>query len=45
MDLPVPQAVDNRAAYGRGHRVDDGQHLVEVGGFHPAGAGIHKEDH
>ena len=32
LDLPVPQAVDDRIAHGRGHRVDDRQHLVQVHG-------------
>ena len=45
VDLPVPQAVDHRAAGGREHRVDDRQQLVEVSGLDAAGAGIHEEGH
>ena len=43
LDLPVPQAVDDRVAHGRGHRVGDRQHLVQVHGFHAAGAAVDEE--
>ena len=43
VDLPVPQAVDDRIAHGCGHRVDDRQHLVEVHGSDAAGAAVDEE--
>ena len=35
----------DQAAHGRGHRVDDGQQLVEVSGFDTTGAVIREENH
>lgn len=43
MDLLVPQAVDDGVAQGCGHRVDDGENLVEVHGFDAAGTAVDEE--
>ena len=39
----IPQTVDDGVAEGRHHRVDDGQHLVEVHGLDATGAAVDEE--
>lgn len=43
VDLLIPQTVDDGVAEGRDHRVDDGQHLVEVHGLDATGAAVDEE--